>query len=174
MPKARQQEPLRINREEIIEFPLEETEVRRPIRKADWNRLKRNISNIPSEVSILQIVYSILFGFGGSSALSTLHINPDEQPWLFSIYLCLSIFSIGVAAIFVAVHRGLKKSKVGYIENVVKKDIEDIESAFAIEEAEREREEELKIYTVKPPSSDAEWEDEKPSSDAEWEDEEPF
>lgn len=146
MPRASQQDTLRINREEVIEFPSGETEIRRLIRKGDWNRLKRNIDNIPPKIKGLKIASSVLFGFGGSSALSTLlvYFNPDVSPWLLSIYLCFSIFSIGIAFILLAVNKKLRKYKVDYVEAVIKRDMEDIEGSFEREqEAEEEEEEPL-------------------------------
>ncbi len=157
MPRASQQDTLSVNRTEIIEFPSGETEIRRLIRKGDWNRLKRNIDNIPSEVKGLQIASSVLFGFGGASALSFFLVcfSPDASPWLFSIFLCFTVFSIVIASILLAVNNRLREFKVDYIKAVIKKDMEDIEGSFEREQ-EAEGEGELEVYVTEAPSPGAE------------------
>ena len=97
------QNVIRYTQEETIAVPSREKEEKLAIRRLDWNRIKRSLNNIPSETTnIYQIVYSILFTLAGSAGLSIypIYSNPEASPWLFPLYVCVTLFSLGVAIVF--------------------------------------------------------------------------
>ncbi len=106
-------------------------EVRIGIRRADWNRINRQISNVPSETKICQIIYIILFSIAGTVGVSLIpiHSNSNLAPWVFPLYMWFAIFSLFVAGVFCFQSKRERQARTDPIQNI-KKDIEEIENAF--------------------------------------------
>src|SRR5687767_11195978 len=87
------------NRSDDISVPVSDSERRYAIRKADWERLKRNLSECTDESSSLPVWYSILFGVSGSAGLSIfpIAITKDLSPWVTPLYVIIFI-AAGVLA----------------------------------------------------------------------------
>lgn len=126
-----EQNILKYNQEETITFPSKEGEAKLAIRRADWNRIKRLISNIPPITNIYQIVYSILFSIAGAVAISLhpIYTNPDAAAWIFPLYMWLAIFAFVVAVIFCILGKTMHRTRTNYIQNI-QEDIDEIEQTF--------------------------------------------
>lgn len=122
------------SRDESIAVPSPDSEGRMAIRCSDWARIKRKLSDILKPPSRLQIVYSILFGVAGSSALSIipLAIAKNLPAWVLPLYICVFLFSLVGGSVFVYVEKeNLKKRRADIKE--IETDMNEIESVFELE-----------------------------------------
>lgn len=117
--------------EGIIVLPPPSAEERIGIRRVDWNRIKRLISDVPSETKICQIIYTILFSTAGALGVSLIpiHSNPNLAPWVFPLYMWFAIFSLFVAVVFCFLSKREQQARTDRIQNI-QTDIEEIENAF--------------------------------------------
>lgn len=78
---------LKWTQERRIVLPSEDSETLLPIRKADWERVKRRLSEIPRTTSWLSRAYSIFFGISGTAAFSTIPLFSlhDVPPWVIPV-----------------------------------------------------------------------------------------
>lgn len=100
------------------------------IRKSDWARIKRQISQIESPMPKLEVIYSILFGFAGSSTLSAFSFGAEgKSPLLTELFSVLAVFSFVSAFLFAWVERKitpLRKTALSEIQQ----DMTEVESVF--------------------------------------------
>ena len=102
------------------------------IRKFDWNRIKRIVDNTGNEKDInFKVIYSILYGVGGSTGISIIPILfADNLPaWVIPLYIIGALFSIGIAVVLTLMDNKTKKNKELDI-NEIKTEMEELENLF--------------------------------------------
>jgi hypothetical protein len=124
---------LAVKRDVYIDVPPAHRERRLAIRYADWDRLKANLERLAATLGhdFLSIVYSVLFGFAGSSGLSIMPIlkTNDLSPWVAPLYITSTIFALlfgGVCVVLDWKNRGEARGNIQYIV----KDMAKIDSMF--------------------------------------------
>jgi hypothetical protein len=125
---------LAVKRDVYIDVPPPHRERRLAIRYADWDRLKANLQRLAATLGhdFLSIVYSVLFGFAGSSGLSIIPIlkTKDLPAWVAPSYIISTIAALllgGVCAVLDWNNRAEVRGNVQYIVNEMGK----IDSMFA-------------------------------------------
>ena len=110
------------------EIAIPEKEERLGIRNADWNRIKRRISRIPPSYSYLRTWYSILFGVGGSAAVTIipLKFTTNTPDWIIVLYVTTSIFSLLLSIFLVILEKKLNKDRKSYNKDIIE-DIKEVE-----------------------------------------------
>jgi hypothetical protein len=101
------------------------------IRKFDWKRLKRLASKEQIKNVNLTIIYSILFGFAGSTGVSIIPLYyADNLPgWVTPIYIFISLICIGVAILLVILDKTIQKTQNADIDEI-KIEMEEIEKLY--------------------------------------------
>jgi len=129
-----QQNIIRYTEKADIAVPSRIGEAKLAIRRADWERIKKSINNIPSETNIHQIVYTILFSIAGAIAASLIpiHGNSKLAPWVFPLYGLFAVFSFVVAVIFCILGKAWRSTKTDYIKSI-QEDMDGIEDTFRAE-----------------------------------------
>lgn len=145
-----EQNVIKYTEEGTVTVPSGEGEAKLGIRRADWERIKRLISNIPPETNVHQIVYTILFSIAGAIAISLIpiHSNPNLSPWVFPLYALFAFFSFIVAVIFCILDKTRRGTKTNHIETI-QKDMGEIEDTFRTENTYK-IEDTIVIGTVEP------------------------
>jgi hypothetical protein len=118
-------------RSENIAIPSVARDDRLAMRRADWNRIKRCISQCKQPSDTMQIIYSILAGFSGSAALTliTLIFTEKKPAWAIPMFICLTIFS---AVSAVALWKSDQQSGNKFVIQLsaIREDMADIETQF--------------------------------------------
>jgi hypothetical protein len=124
------EDSLHWKRDESIDLPQPESEGRLAIRRQDWKRLKARIQRTDDSWG-LSVVYSTLFGFAGSAGLSIIPIaaTKDLPAWVAPLYVCLFLFSLLSAFVFLAVDKKLKTRRHSERQDVIEEMVE-IEGMF--------------------------------------------
>jgi len=99
-------------------MPSSGSEARIGIRRSDWQRIKTDVSRLDKPIPKLEVIYAILFGIAGTSALSIPIAYSEKNPpnWLLSFYVDAFIVSlaIGIALVVIGTWvRKMKKQQVG-------------------------------------------------------------
>jgi len=121
---------LSIAQQQSILFPSPEQESRMAIRKSDWARIKRELSEIDKPVPKLEVIYSVLFGFTGSSTISAFSFAGEgKSPALTELFSLLGIFSFVAACLFVWVDHKIAPLKKSALTGI-QQDMTEVESGF--------------------------------------------
>ena len=101
------------------------------IRRIDWDRIKRRVSNIYPQSKLLSNAYSILFGLGTSTLITTISLKnvANLDSWIMPLLIIVTLFSIFVACILLILEKKGFKGREDSVEDV-KKDFSEIESMY--------------------------------------------
>jgi hypothetical protein len=102
------------------------------IRRADWQRVRREVACLRKPLAGLQTCYSILFGFAASAGASIYPIaySTGLPTWILPLYILTTIFSTVTALVFVGLDIVLRSKRKSAID-VVNMDMQDIEQMFS-------------------------------------------
>ena len=115
-----------INRSFSIAVPSEDSDVCMAIRRLDWERINKRLSVVKKSKSKLPIIYSIFFGIAASFGVSIIPLASSEglPAWVIPLYICVFIFSLITAFVFVYVDNKNKTNEDQNIQYI----LEDMES----------------------------------------------
>lgn len=121
-----------ISMEETLAYPSLAAETRYPVRKVDWNRLKRLLGQVRPEAKMIRIAYSVCFGIAGTAGFSIYPVE-GKPSWELFAHIFVSIAALAFAVILLLHDRQDTKSSTGDIKSILK-DMQDIEDVFVQEE----------------------------------------
>lgn len=102
------------------------------IRKFDWSRIKRKVDNTGKKDNVdFKLLYSILYGVGGSAGLSIIPMAFAENlpNWVTPLYIIITIFSIGVAIILTVMDSKVQKNKEIDLNEIIT-EMDEVEKMF--------------------------------------------
>jgi hypothetical protein len=110
-----------ITYERRITIQLPASEGQFIMRKADWFRIERNLSNIDEPIPWLQIVYSLFFGIAISTGLSWVLILNDVNlpPYVSPLYVCVVGFSVILGLVCLYLDSKLSSSRKKDIKKIL-------------------------------------------------------
>lgn len=122
---------INIDRPQRIDLPSAEHEARIAIRHIDWSRIKRKVNNMQDPTPRLHLFYSSLFGFSGSSALSSIIISQSEGllPWVLPLFQCISFFSFISGGAIYLLDRKNREERISEMDECIQ-DMNEVESTF--------------------------------------------
>lgn len=127
---------LTYERTEDVIIPSRDSEARRAIRKADWDRLKRRCQRLRNPMPWLTVVYSACFGVSASFGASTIPIYHatglpgGTAPYVFPLYVIVTIFSALLGLVSLLLDRKIQRA-AGDTVSDLEEDMKDIESMFS-------------------------------------------
>ena len=113
---------INITRDMAITVPSGDSESCMAIRRYDWERINDRLLQLKDYNSKLPIVYSILFGVAASSGVTIIPLTSSEglSPWVIPFYVCLSVFSLICACVFVYADKKNKTEAESNIQIILK------------------------------------------------------
>ena len=123
---------INVTRDMAITVPSGDSESCMAIRRYDWERISRRLLQLKDSDSKLPIVYSILFGVAVSSGVTIIPLTSSEglPSWITPFYMCLFIFSLICAGVFVVVDKKIKTDGESNVQDILN-DMELVENLYS-------------------------------------------
>ncbi|MFH1722750.1 MAG: hypothetical protein ABH950_09130 [Candidatus Altiarchaeota archaeon] len=124
-----------ISMDETLVYPSLAAEKRYPVRKTDWDRLKRLLGQVRPEANFWRAACPLFAGIAVAAGSAAYSFSQTEgiSPWVVSSYAACAIFAFILAVILFIRDKKDTESSSGDIKSIIK-DIEEIEAGFEREE----------------------------------------
>jgi hypothetical protein len=124
---------LKFTREERISIPSSDSERRMGVRCADWDRIKKRLSQLYNPIPHLRIAYSVVYGVAATAGLTIIPLTITEglSPWVIPFYGCVCLFGFICATVFVFIDRRIYSIKTTQISDIIA-DMDDVEKAHKV------------------------------------------